>query len=279
MKTVKENAYAKINFCLNITGKSGEYHALDTAVAEISLRDTLLLRTRNDDKVDVAMPTVGLEVPSNNAYLAATLFRDSFRTNGADIKITKRIPMSGGLGGSSADISATLRGMERLYETQGDLKQLADSLGSDSGYMLTGGFARLKGRGEIVEQLSVKEKYYFTLIALEKGVSAADCFALFDAQHHIGIGADVAECLKGLAERDYSLIKKNCFNALFAPACSIVPEIGRAYSDMESLSPEFTFMSGSGSTILGCFDTPELCFWAKEKLSKKYDDVIVTETV
>ena len=38
------------------------------------------------------------------------------------------------------------------------LKELADTLGSDTGYMLDGGFARMQGRGEQVTKLDLTNK-------------------------------------------------------------------------------------------------------------------------
>ena len=89
-----------------------------------------------------------------NVYTAET-FKDAFNTNGVDVTVTRNIPTGSGMGGSSADIVGVLKAMQKLFKIDCDLKPIADSLGSDTGYLLTGGFARLYGRGEIVEPLVI----------------------------------------------------------------------------------------------------------------------------
>ena len=139
-------AYAKINLSLNVYQSENGYHALDSVVTTIDLYDTITVSKRKDDKMNVVMRGIGEEFlygENNNAYKAAKLFQQTFATKGADITVIKNIPISGGLGGSSADVAGVLKALKKLYAVEEDVKPLADKLGSDSGYLLTGGFARL----------------------------------------------------------------------------------------------------------------------------------------
>ena len=136
----KVKAYAKINLSLNIYETVGGYHDLDSIVTTIDLYDEITATKRRDDKIVVKMRGIGegeLSGTNNNAYKAAKLFKETFDTKGMDIKIVKHIPLAGGLGGSSADIAGVLNALKELFDVDGDVKPLADRLGSDSGYLLT----------------------------------------------------------------------------------------------------------------------------------------------
>ena len=50
MKTVIKS-YAKINLTLNITGKNGSYHDLDSVVTSVDLYDKITVRSRKDIKL------------------------------------------------------------------------------------------------------------------------------------------------------------------------------------------------------------------------------------
>ena len=279
MKTVRQRAYAKLNLFLDITGTDNGFHLIDTVVTTVDLFDVVILTSRKDKKV--VLKTGGslysiTEAPDNNAYKAASLFIDTFSTCGVDITLKKNIPVGSGMGGSSADIAAVLNGMEKLYRTGKDLKPLADKLGSDSGYMLTGGWARLKGRGEIVEPLDINAKLHFLVITAEGGVNTSKCYAEYDAinEQKPAVSAEGAiAAIKG------DLDPSRFYNALYAPAAIINPKVREAYDFISGLSPRFTLMSGSGSSVFGVFDTVELCQWAQAKAARYYKNVFVLQSL
>jgi 4-diphosphocytidyl-2-C-methyl-D-erythritol kinase len=77
-------------------------------------------------------------------------------TKGATIELTKRIPLSSGLGGDSSDAAAILSGLNKLWKLGLPLKELAElapKLGSDVSFFLYGGTALAEGRGEIITPL------------------------------------------------------------------------------------------------------------------------------
>lgn len=280
MKTVTVNGYAKLNLFLDVVGAKNGYHLLDTVVATVDVNDKLALSSRNDGKIALNCSR-GLFVSrlseDNNAYKAAKLFRETFNTPGVTVTLKKNIPVGSGMGGSSADIAAVLRGMAELYDVSDDLKPLADSLGSDSGYLLTGGFARLKGRGELVESLDCDVKLYAVVVTADGGVNTTECFRRFDGFTDSGTDKMADDLISALKRGDYT--SDMFYNALTFAACSINPEIGKVLDDVKSLSPRAVSMSGSGSSVFGIFDTPELVLWASSKLKKKYKNVFSVQTL
>ncbi len=280
MKTVRLKAFAKINLFLDVTGVEGGYHTLDSVVTTVDLFDTITLSCRRDKKI-VLKTGGGLyfvtENSDNNAYKAAALYVERFGVNGVDITLNKRIPVGSGMGGSSADIAAVLKGMEKLYGCGADLKAMADELGSDSGYLVTGGYARLKGRGEKVESLDIDKKLHFFVITADGGVNTAQCFKAYDAgeKQAAPFGAD--ELVAAL--KDGEIKSEAFFNALYAPAITVNPNVEKAYDFIASLSPAAVAMSGSGSSVFGIFDTIELCEWAKSKAKYLFKNTFVLESL
>jgi 4-diphosphocytidyl-2-C-methyl-D-erythritol kinase len=286
MRSIKIKSYAKVNLTLEITGVENGYHMLDSLVASIDLFDLLVLKKRKGKLSSVTMKGMGSEdIPpeKNNALKAAEAFSATFGTDGVDITVYKNIPIGGGLGGSSADIVGVLNGMAALYgiEDRARLKELADTLGSDTGYMLDGGFARIQGRGEQVTKLNLTNKLHFLLICPNTSVSAGECYRAFDSQPRTleYRGCQTERCIDFLRENDLNEGGKYLMNDLFRAAYSLNNEVGKAYEEAQSFSPLGVTMSGSGSCVLAMFETRELCEWAKSRYKGKYRTYVVQTVI
>jgi len=281
MKT-NVKAYAKINLALNVLGIENGFHTLDTLVCSINLFDSISLSKRKDKEVTVNFKGFGEGYmkagDTTNAYKAAKLFIETFGVNGADIEIKQNIPKGSGMGGSSADLSGVLCGMQKLYKTEYDLKPLADKLGSDSGYMLEGGYARLTGRGEKIEPLTLDTKLYFVIVLNDKGVNTAECYKTYDNLEFKPECADIDSLCEALKNGELEKIKDKCLNALYPAATVLEPAVKEHLEAVKELSPSAASMTGSGASVFGIFETKELAEWAAEKLWRKFDKVLVAES-
>ena len=276
MNTVRLNAYAKVNLTLDITGVEGGYHMLDSLVVTVNLSDRIVVKKRKDQRIGVVMHGMGTEgIPpeENNAVKAAEGFVSRFQTTGADITIYKNIPVGAGLGGSSADAAGVIRALAKLYDVSDmeALKSLADDYGSDTGYLLTGGFARIGGRGERVERLPMPE-LYMLLICPESGVGAAACYREYDR---------IGKTYEPRTTRTLELIKTSDWaarlfgNDLAEAAISLNPDVGAALFEARSFSPLGASVTGSGSAAFAVFETRELCEWAKSRYRGKFRTYVV----
>ena len=282
MNTVKIKSYAKVNLTLEIVGIEGGYHLLDSLVASVDLHDLILLKKKKGGLSSITMIGMGSEsIPpeKNNALKAAEAFSKRFSTDGVDITVYKNIPIGAGLGGSSADVVGVLNGMAKLYNV-GDryaLKQLADELGSDTGYMLDGGFARMRGRGEEVEKIQTQNKLHFLLLCPSSGVSAGACYKKYDELPKTleERGSYTQNCIDALCKNDKNGIGMYAMNDLFKPALHINPDVERAYEEAKSFSPICAVMTGSGSGVLAMFETKELCEWAKSRYKGKFAAYVI----
>ena len=281
MNKVKIKAYAKVNLTLEITGVEQGYHVLDSFVCSIDVFDLVVLKKRKNPLSSVTMHGLGSEsIPpeKNNALKAAEAFSKAFGTNGADITVYKNIPMGAGLGGSSADVSGVLNGMAKLYGVTDyeKLKEIADNLGSDTGYMLTGGFARMQGRGELVTPIETNTKLHFLLLCPSSEVSAGACYKKYDELPKTLEWREsfTQNCIKATCENDQESIGRYVMNDLYKPALHINSDVEKAYEELISFSPLGVAMTGSGSCVFALFETEELCRWAKSRYRGKFRAIV-----
>ena len=261
-------AYAKLNLTLAITGAENGFHMLDSLVCTVDLYDLIIMNKRRDDNVTVQMHGLGSEAlppENNNAVKAAKAYIQRFSSRGVDIKIYKNIPFGAGMGGSSADAAGVIRGMSKLYGfgSERELKELADGLGSDTGYLLTGGYARLSGRGNIVETIDCRTPLNFFILTPQTGVSTAECYSLYDSLPKAKLTSENA--VNALCEGDIASLAAAMNNALYLPAKKLNPQIAKAKEELESFSPLGVNMTGSGSAVFAIFESKELCDWAKSR--------------
>lgn len=267
MKTVSVNAYAKVNFTLDILGREGGYHLLDSLVSTVSLFDRVTATARTDGKITVSFTGVGAEgiPPRNNALRAAEAFSDAFSMAGADITIDRKIPVGAGLGSSSADAAGVLRALAALHGISDTvrLKAIADSLGSDTGYLLTGGWARMTGRGEQIAPIADMPALSLLLLIPSAGVSTPQCFAAFDRR---------AETFSPLTKKAIGCLRREgakgayAFgNALTRAAEELNPEVAGLLSEAAKLSEYGFGMTGSGSACYAVFSSQEECLSARKR--------------
>lgn len=267
MKTVSVNAYAKVNFTLDILGREGGYHLLDSLVSTVSLFDSVTATARTDGKTTVSFTGVGAEgiPPRNNALRAAEAFSDAFSMAGADITIDRKIPVGAGLGSSSADAAGVLRALAALHGISDTvrLKAIADGLGSDTGYLLTGGWARMTGRGEQIAPIADMPALFLLLLIPSAGVSTPQCFAAFDrrAETFSPLTEKAIGCLRGEGAKGAHAFG----NALTRAAEELNPEVAVLLSEAAKLSEYGFGMTGSGSACYAVFASQEECLSARKR--------------
>lgn len=253
MRTVKVKAYAKVNLTLDILGIENGFHTLNSLVSTIDLYDVVKVKKRKDDKI--LLKTYGIstecDVEKNTAYKAGKLFKETFNTSGVTIIIDKRIPLGGGLGGSSADIAGVLLAMKKLFEIDKDVKPLADSLGSDAGFMLTGGYAKMQGRGDVVTSIDCDKVLYFLVMPAKSIVTAKASYTEYDkiGEKYLPVTDKAIDYLK---KGEMQAFIKTCKNDLYNASANLCPEIERNIEFLSKYSK--AIMTGSGSCSIAIFE-------------------------
>lgn len=163
-------ARAKLTLSLRVTGvRDDGYHLIDAEMVTLDLADDLAFSEGDGLYVDVVGGAA--PVPTDDTNLVRRTLRLVGTT--ALVRLTKRIPAGGGLGGGSADAAAVLR-----WAGVADL-DLAASIGADVPFCLVGGRARVTGVGEVVEPLPFVERA-FTLLTPPFGVSTPAVYRSWD---------------------------------------------------------------------------------------------------
>ncbi len=161
-------APAKLNLFLHVTGRRADgYHLLQTLFRLIDFADTLYISLRADGRIVHANPLPGVPADADLVVRAARLLQQETGCRlGAEIRIDKRLPMGGGLGGGSSDAASTLIALNRLWQTGIDrnrLQSLGLRLGADVPVFVLGRNAFAEGVGERLQPVCLPSRWYVVL--------------------------------------------------------------------------------------------------------------------
>jgi 4-diphosphocytidyl-2-C-methyl-D-erythritol kinase len=174
-------APAKLNLMLRILGRRADgYHRLQTVFQFIDRCDQVYLEVRPDGRIERKVGLPGVPAEGDLTVRAARLLQGHTACGlGATIRVDKRLPMGGGLGGGSSDAAATLVGLNALWGTGLDLHALAElglRLGADVPVFVRGQAAWGEGVGEELSPMALPTPWYLVLTP-QVAVSTAAVFA------------------------------------------------------------------------------------------------------
>jgi 4-diphosphocytidyl-2-C-methyl-D-erythritol kinase len=239
-------APAKLNLFLHVTGRRDDgYHLLETLLVAIDVGDTITLTCRDDGAIARMTELPGVSPSDDLAVRAAiALKRETGSSLGADIAVTKRIPLGGGLGGGSSDAATVLLALNRLWRTnlpRADLMRIGNALGADVPFFLGGEPALARGIGERLTPVSLPSLWVAVIVPAIP-VSTASIFAAPELTRNApsakmdvfseGYGRndlqpvavarfpDVAVALGSLGERSRGARMTGSGGAVFAPFAS-----------------------------------------------------------
>ena len=147
-------APAKLNLFLHITGRRDDgMHNLQTLFQFIDYSDEIAARCRQDGVISLQDDVLDIAAEDNLVMRAAKLLQQASQSKlGADIRLDKRLPAGGGLGGGSSDAATTLVILNELWQCGLSQQQLADiglQLGADVPIFIHGQAAWAEGVGDI----------------------------------------------------------------------------------------------------------------------------------
>ena len=162
-------APAKLNRMLRIVGRRADgYHLLQTVFQFLDCCDRLWFEPRDDGLIARDGEVVGVPPESDLAVRAARLLQQVTGVGqGARIRIDKRLPMGGGLGGGSSDAATTLVALNHYWRTGLALAELAElglRLGADVPVFVHGRAAWAEGIGERLTPLDLDEPWFVVLV-------------------------------------------------------------------------------------------------------------------
>ncbi len=171
----------KLNLFLHINGRlPNGYHQLQTVFQLLDYGDTLHFEQATTDTITLSPEIAGVKFEDNLIIKAAKLLKAaSGTTQGVHIKLDKRLPMGGGIGGGSSNAATTLVGLNHLWQTGLSIEQLADiglQLGADVPVFVKGQSAWAEGVGEALSPIELPERWY-VVIRPDVHISTAEIFS------------------------------------------------------------------------------------------------------
>jgi 4-diphosphocytidyl-2-C-methyl-D-erythritol kinase len=255
---------AKVNLGLWVGNvRTDGYHEIVTIIAPIRLADTISInRTRSGIEVACDSPAAP-SGPGNLAHKAATAFLQAARVHaGCRIRIAKRIPVGGGLGGGSSNAATVLSGLNRLFDSPLSprrLRRVGASLGSDVPAFLMNGPCIARGRGEKLRRIRLPR---ISLLLCFPGhpVSTAWAYTELDRLRANGQGLTrptiSPKILRaGLRRNEPDTVAAQLSNSFEPAVFRRHPALSRAREILLRHGALAASLSGSGSTVYGLVRT------------------------
>lgn len=260
--SVRVFAPAKINLFLHVGERRRDgFHVLQSLVVFVDVGDELRLSPARRFTLALDGPFAhALEDQADNLVLRAAqaLGQGLGLDAGANIVLTKNLPVASGIGGGSADAAATLRGLVCLWRDFRDQIKLitcadavAATVGSDVPVCASSVPSWMEGRGEIVTPAGILAHYPMVLVNPGAPVATADVFRALESRSGTSM------------DKPPNLHDKNALlqflattrNDLEVPASAIQPAIGDVLKILAAQPGALMVrMSGSGATCFALFE-------------------------
>ena len=265
-RMVHTKAPGKINVFLKVGALLDDgYHDVAIAYQAVSLYEEVRAWEADDFSVSISGTVELSRVPtdaSNIAVKAAQLLarRTGYR-GGVRLEIEKHVPVTGGMGGGSADAAATLLACDALWGTalpREEMLTLAAELGADVPFAFTGGTAIGTGRGDQLSPALAKGSFQWVLALADFGLSTPEVYSELD-RHRDRHAQDIfpapvapsvdADVLQALRAGDPHMLAETLYNDLQAPALHLVPSLAETLELGERNGALAGVISGSGPTV------------------------------
>jgi 4-diphosphocytidyl-2-C-methyl-D-erythritol kinase len=254
-------APAKLNLFLHVTGRRADgYHLLQSVFQLIDRSDTLDFDLRDDDRIVRVNEVPGVPEEQDLIVRALRALQAEYERRhgklppGIDVRITKRLPMGGGLGGGSSDAATALMAANHLWQaglSDAELMALGLPLGADIPFFLFGETAFAEGVGEALQAVPGPDCWY---VVIEPGVSVPTV-AIFTAP-------DLTRNTKAVTVADF--LERNFGsqglvgfgkNDLQDVATRLFPPVAEAVEWLSAYGA--ARMTGSGACVFSAFSTEQ----------------------
>ena len=247
-----ETAFAKINLALHVRKRRVDgYHDIETLFAFVQDGDVLSASFADTLSLEIDGPFgARLKADESNLVLKTALsLKAHFRvTQGAAIRLDKRLPIASGIGGGSADAAATARLLNQLWGLGASEQVMADILGPLGADIPACIFSRPSlgsGTGTalaFLDDSNIAARHVLLVNPLQS-VSTA---AIFKAWGGVDGGAvDRGDIW------DAAITGQNDLEPIAAAICPVITDI---LDRLSLANPAFVRMSGSGATCFALFD-------------------------
>ncbi|MDE1337895.1 4-(cytidine 5'-diphospho)-2-C-methyl-D-erythritol kinase [Vibrio aestuarianus] len=251
---------AKLNLFLYITGqRDNGYHELQTLFQFLDFGDELTITANLSGEITLTPNLPGVSLTDNLIWKAANALQKQTNCSfGADIQLTKVLPMGGGIGGGSSNAATVLVALNYLWQTHlsdAELAEIGLHLGADVPVFVHGFAAFAEGVGEKLTQTEPDEKVYL-VIRPNVSIATKDIFS-----HPQLIRNTPKRELATLLELPYENDCEKIVRMLY-------PEVDKQLSWLLQYAP--SRLTGTGSCVFAEFSSKKE---AKSVLAKLPDTV------
>ena len=252
-------AHAKINLGLYVVARRPDgFHDIETVFCRIGIADGVSFAPSGEIRVTSSSPEAPSD-DSNICHKAARIIRKHLNVaEGVHIHIEKHVPVGAGLGGGSADAAAVVKELPAFWNRTliaGDRFRIALELGSDVPYFLNEGAAVGRGRGEQLEHFPLDIP--FTILLCNPNIHIPTAWAY--SRITPGVTGKPGDLRKTVLDGMHNpALLQQLRNDFEAVVFETYPAVRRLKEAMLDRGAVFSLMSGSGSTVFGFFEGPDV---------------------
>ncbi len=161
-------APAKLNLFLHVVGRRADgYHLLQTLFQFVDHCDEIAVEPTDEPAIIRLSDLPGVPPQADLVIRAAIALQQATGCRfGARIRVDKRLPVGGGLGGGSSNAATVLVALNELWDThlsEAALSELGLKLGADVPVFVQGKAAWAEGVGEQLTPVEVPEPWYLVI--------------------------------------------------------------------------------------------------------------------
>jgi 4-diphosphocytidyl-2-C-methyl-D-erythritol kinase len=230
---------AKLNLFLHITGRRSDgYHELQTLFQLLDQGDWLEFSGTDTGNIELVCDNLDIPTEANLVYRAALALQQQTNSGaGVHIRLDKRLPTGGGLGGGSSNAATTLLALNQIWKLNLSTLELAAiglRLGADVPVFVHGHSAWAEGVGEQLVPVQIPEQWY-VVIAPNCAVSTAEVFSHGQLTRNTPTTTMAAVFEQGGANDCQSVV------------CELYPEVDKALIWLEKFGQ--AQMTGTGACV------------------------------
>ena len=264
---------AKINLGLNIVARRPDgYHDIETVFYPIALTDVLeIVPGKGDDATLTCYGrTVDCPVEKNLVMKAYRLMQRLYGVPAVDMHLYKHIPDGAGLGGGSSDAAHAMTMLNDMFGLGIDRATLAShaaTLGADCAFFIYNTPMMATGIGDVLTPVEVDLNGRYLLLAKpDVSVPTREAYArVVPAPSQLSPAQVVGWNLE-----QWDGMLKNDFEPSVMAAHPLLWAMKTA---MMQAGARYACMSGSGSSIVGIFDSVTMAESARDKFADCFTHV------
>lgn len=272
MKFIKIKSYAKINISLGVLGKlKSKLHKIESLIAFLNFYDEIFIKKiKNKEHKVVFIGKFSKGISKSNTIIKLLRILDNkkiLKNQKYFIKINKKIPQKSGLGGGSmnaASIFKYLLNKQKIKLNKREILLICSKIGSDVAIGMQNKTSILYSNGKIKSLNNKNLKFYTLSVRPNFGCSTKSIYR------------KVKNFSRPIFKKNNKLNFNNKFlsnikNDLEIPAFHQHPALKKIKIFLEKVDKVlFVRMTGSGSTIVGYFNSKKTALNAKKILKKNY---------